>query len=192
MQFPPVTSPLCAKAPEFLLLLVHQVTSGAAFTVAKLQADKCPSASDLQCYLIVGLVASILLMIGSAFAVFTAVKKLRDAFGGLNRFIFIAVSISSYICLASLISFSISFSSFYSNAQAGILIAAGGCVVGYAAVYVFTRPCISSAAGLLSAASGDSIFQAKDAHMIAVFLLNLLTFGILLSAGAILTRRGIK
>jgi hypothetical protein len=106
VQFAPVTSSLCAKAPEFLHL-VHQVTSGAAFTVAELQADKCPSASDLTCYLIVGLVASILLLIGSAFAVFTAVKKLRDAFGGLNRFIFIAVSISSYICLASLISFDI-------------------------------------------------------------------------------------
>ena len=79
--------------------------------------------------------------------------------------------------------------------KVGLLIAASGGVVGYAAVFAFSRPRTSSPGGLISIdtnVSGNNIFQAKDAYMITVFFLDLLACGMLLAAGLIVGRRGTK
>lgn len=70
------------------------------------------------------------------------------------------------------------------NQKVGLVVAACGFVVGYAAIFAFSRPCTSSAASLVDVnVGGDNVFQAKDGHMIAVFLLDVFSCCVLVAAG---------
>ena len=78
-----------------------------------------------------------------------------------------------------------------SRTQAALAIAACGGVVGYAAYYVFPRPCMPTG-GFIPVdlnLSGNNIFQAGDGHMIAVFILDILACIMFLSAAANVARR---
>ena len=63
--------------------------------------------------------------------------------------------------------------------------------MGYAAYYVFPRPCMPTA-GFIPIdlnLSSNNIFGAKDGHMIAVFVLDILAAIMFLSAAANVARR---
>jgi len=75
---------------------------------------------------------------------------------------------------------------------AGICIGICGGVMGYAAFFVFSRPCMPALGFIpLHIAGGSNIFQAKDGQMIAVFILDILACIMFLSAGANVARRAV-